>query len=130
MCNMHYLRWYRGKDMHAPPKGTLCGNKAAHKRVKTLWGKAVEHLCVQCGDQAQDWAYDGTDPDDLPDDVYGRYSLYPEFYMPMCRPCHMRHDKSVDDCTICGGPGHAKDLCKYHYQLAWTQARRLVVHHH
>lgn len=123
MCNMHYLRWYRGKDMHAPPKGVVVGNKAAHIRIRKLWGKATEHVCVGCGGEAHQWAYDGTDPTELPDPQFGRYSLHPEFYMPMCRSCHARYDRPLGDCTVCGAPEKSKGLCKRHYQRQWDRAR-------
>jgi hypothetical protein len=76
----------------------VVGERAAHERAKRLWGPASVYQCVQCGGQAAEWAYDGTDPDQL----YGPsgtskvfYSLYPEFYMPMCKKCHKGRDAAV-----------------------------------
>lgn len=69
---------------------------SAHTRLHRLWGKASQYACVECGEPAREWAYDGTDPSQL----YGLsdhgswvlYSRFPEFYMPMCFPCHRRRD--------------------------------------
>lgn len=70
---------------------------AAHSRCHATWGRAAQYSCVDCDRQAQEWAYDGTDPDEL----YGRYSttntwmyfsMWPEFYMPLCKKCHRKRD--------------------------------------
>ena len=57
--------------------------KARHKRVRKLRGKATEHSCNHCGNQARDWAtihgHDGYDPQ--------------EDYIPLCRPCHRKYDR-------------------------------------
>ena len=91
----------------------------AHMRVYQLWGPARSHPCVTCGQPAEHWAYDGTDPGEqrgtgrwngLP------YSSWPEFYMPMCVKHHRQHDaKGRTPCSRCGLEGHAKGLCKKHY---------------
>lgn len=68
-------------------------------RIRSKWGSASLYSCVECGEPAKDWAYDGTDDAQL----YARhrdsggkmfYSLYPEFYMPMCRSCHNTRDRT------------------------------------
>ena len=70
----------------------------AHHRVLWTWGPAKQYPCIECGNPAKDWAYDGTDPTQLYGPVKGDgstwclFSAYPEFYMPMCRPCHRRRD--------------------------------------
>ena len=80
---------------------------AAHYRVKRLWGKASQYLCVSCDRVAQQWAYDGSDPGELCafDGAAQQrgssrpmaYSAWPEFYMPMCRSCHkIRHLANLD----------------------------------
>ncbi|WPH57666.1 hypothetical protein [Mycobacterium phage WXIN] len=73
-------------------------SSSAHFRVRRLWGPAYQYPCIECGEPANEWAYDGTDPTQL----YGReresrshwtfYSRFPEFYMPMCSGCHRRRD--------------------------------------
>lgn len=45
-----------------------------------------------------DWAYDGTDPGQQVDKKGDKaliYSSWPEFYMPMCRKCHIRRDRGA-----------------------------------
>lgn len=68
----------------------------AHRRVYDSRGKASQYACVGCGGDAQEWAYDHRDPDEVYDpDYYGRkvtYSLKPEHYQPMCIPCHADYD--------------------------------------
>lgn len=81
------------------------GYRAVHDRVRSLWGKASQHRCVgltdRCKGQAEQWAYDHTDPAALTEvqrdsEGYPRarfaFSLWPEFYMPLCRICHKQMD--------------------------------------
>ncbi|AGC34057.1 hypothetical protein Nacho_0068 [Mycobacterium phage Nacho] len=73
-----------------------CTYEMAHQRCRRLWGRAATHLCAMCSlRRATDWAYDGTDPTALSrPGWYGPlwFSRYPEFYMPLCRSCHVRFD--------------------------------------
>jgi hypothetical protein len=101
---MHWHRTKMGHDLHAPLHSVgrakfviekPCSYGAAHSRCIALWGSSSQYPCVNCGDASDHWAYDGTDPNEL----CGRqrsselvYSRYPEFYMPMCWPCHASHD--------------------------------------
>ncbi len=79
---------------------------AAHYRLKAAKGRAALHKCVDCGDQAKDWSYDGQDPDELtgytrvggPDRAY---SLDPARYVPRCRACHTRHDLGGPRKAVC-----------------------------
>lgn len=104
-CRLHWSR-ARGDtslSVDAPIRNTLaspCDFTAAHVRVRTLWGPASRYRCIECGENAKDWAYDGTDPAEILGPGKGsgsgslmRYSLYPEFYMPMCRKCHVTMDR-------------------------------------
>lgn len=111
LCPRHYSQHHREGTLesvalpHKPNNGgarcDLWANitsHSAHERVRRLWGPASRHLCIKCGGPAKEWAYDGTDPSQL----YGAtghgywaiYSRFPEFYMPMCQPCHRRRDGS------------------------------------
>ena len=92
----------------------------AHYRVVKLWGPARNYLCIACGDPARDWAYDGTDPGER--GVKRKYSLWPEFYMPMCHACHLGRDRDIlgrlrqtPTCTQCPKPQYASGLCRMHY---------------
>lgn len=104
-CNTHYAQYRDGKDPHGEPYWLTkpIGFSAAHSRCRSLWGKASQYPCIECGKQAKQWAYDGTDPTELLEGVsrgagqagkssYILYSIFPEFYMPMCYGCHARRD--------------------------------------
>lgn len=84
--------------------------KALHKRLARSQGPAADHLCYQCGEQAREWAYDGTDPDEVAGpagDAKGTvaaYSLRLDHYIPLCWSCHRRRDAHLR--THCG-KGHA-----------------------
>jgi hypothetical protein len=86
----------------SPSKGRDIAYRTAHERVWALWGKASEYRCIHCGSPAQEWAYDGTDPEQLVELKNGKYPLwyspYPEFYYPACIPCHRVADHSVSVC--------------------------------
>jgi hypothetical protein len=74
-----------------------CGYKGAHGRVRKMWGSASQYDCIRCEGEAESWAYDHADPQEkcelerFPDG--GKpYSVWPEFYVPMCWPCHTLFD--------------------------------------
>jgi hypothetical protein len=100
--------WYIDRLTHplarptpmAPPIHTMptwCSYQAAHTRIRALWGRASQYPCTHCGvtsTHAQ-WAYDGSDPDELTSTQWGQpmsYSMWPEYYLPLCRPCHKAQD--------------------------------------
>lgn len=111
-CQTHYHRWWRTGDplglkqergAKGPNAVSWQGENvtyySAHGRVKVLWGSASQYPCIQCGNAANDWAYDGTDPTAASGSVTvnGKeyqvtYSTWPEFYMPMCTGCHAARD--------------------------------------
>lgn len=69
--------------------------QALHDRLRRYRGRASEHTCVGCGGQAQDWAYDHSDPGQLVTKVGKKqiaYSTDLSRYQPMCRSCHHRLD--------------------------------------
>lgn len=77
------------------PREISTGYRAVHKRVQSVRGKATEYMCA-CGVQAEEWAYDHTDPNPMhgttPRGRPAVYSLDVAQYTPMCRPCHARFD--------------------------------------
>lgn len=109
-CPKHYRRWrlHGDVDVSRQPRSPSllrrdpsnlpnisCEN--THYLLRRLWGSASQYPCVDCGQGAAQWAYDGTDQAQL----YGPagrgkantfYSVWPEFYKPMCHRCHKRHD--------------------------------------
>lgn len=119
---------YSAKRSGASTPSNVVTYHAAHKRLAALWGSARLHPCVKCLKDAQDWAYDGTDPDEL---CTGgrRWSRYPEFYMPMCKSCHKMLDNEAggrrQPCW-CGATPHAKNLCARHYEKRKYNLRKLA----
>jgi hypothetical protein len=72
-----------------------CTYIGTHQRCRMLWGSSQQYPCAKCGEPAEDWAYDGTDPTELYDtrnDWVIAYSRFPEFYMPTCKPCRKARD--------------------------------------
>jgi hypothetical protein len=89
-------------ELRKPTVWDICTYSAAHHRCRQLWGRVQQYPCVECGEPADDWAYDGTDSTALrrtDDPVSVRtglpYSRFPEFYMPLCKTCHKRRDMGV-----------------------------------
>src|SRR5690625_4837991 len=65
------------------------GYTAAHDRLRSDRGRVQGYSCVDCGDRAEQWSYDHSDPDELMCPRMGLpYSLDPECYSPRCVPCH------------------------------------------
>lgn len=109
LCRMHYQRRRKGQNLTAPTRyGPKRGMNlwvnditynAAHQRVRQEFGLAKNFACVECGEAAHHWAYDGTDPTELLGRDRDRgmcwYSRYPEFYMPLCRRCHGQRDGAI-----------------------------------
>jgi len=71
---------------------------AVHKRLERERGRASEHLCAACGNRAQEWSYDGGDPNELTEVLEKRpikYTTDLERYSPRCRKCHRHLDESL-----------------------------------
>src|SRR6516162_2526071 len=112
MCDKHYTRWLRHGDplvTHGPGnrgrmgssngnwKGDAAPYSAIHLRLVREFGSASQFQCLNdCGRQAQEWAYDHGDPNEIVGDdshgVMAPYSLDPQFYMPLCKWCHRSMD--------------------------------------
>jgi hypothetical protein len=103
-----------------------------HVLVRQLWGKASEHRCVnpsgseRCKGQASQWAYDHHDPTELKYVYRGRvmlFSVWPEFYMPLCRVCHKQMDLAKRGRPIHQPPRPAGQRRKYVPKTAaeWEQ---------
>lgn len=99
-CQTHYHRYWRtGTTSLLPtPLRDDLTYFGAHGRVKTVFGSATRYECVYCGESADEWAYDGTDPSEIKGTVPSGYEVYwsvwPEFYMPLCFGCHRQRDRS------------------------------------
>jgi hypothetical protein len=62
-----------------------------HQRIARERGRASEFDCVDCAGKAQEWSYDGSDPNEKRDAGMA-YSLDTNRYEPRCAPCHRTHD--------------------------------------
>lgn len=104
MCKKHYMSWYyyhqtevsgnnKGKNRKEVP-----GYAQAHNRVRAVKGRAADHLCIDCGEQANQWSLsaDATEvhygPSRLDRSTLTKYSLNVDDYEPRCRNCHSRYD--------------------------------------
>lgn len=100
-CNRHLKRFHEHGDPQAPPAykrgperhnwNDAPGYRLAHIRVGRAKGKASEHDCAECGATAEQWSYNHQDPAAFVD-RHGPYSGDPQFYDPLCAPCHKRRD--------------------------------------
>jgi len=102
-----------------------------HERLKQQRGKASKQLCIECGEQADQWAYQHTDPDPLVSPLGCLFTDDLDAYSPMCRTCHRRLDRHhsmlaggrvMRTCTIdgCEEPHLARGWCNMHYKR-WRQ---------
>lgn len=96
LCSLHYRRQVDGLALdwvRAPVT-----SQHMHVMLKKLWGPARNYQCIECGEAARHWAYDGTDPTQhlgWPNSSAKNkawYSTSPELYMPMCVKCHAIRD--------------------------------------
>lgn len=85
------------KERAAEASGRLqVGYSGAHYRVKRIKGLATSHDCVDCGERAKDWSYNGLDPNEIRGGQNNcRFSSDPDYYVPRCRSCHRKHDRAA-----------------------------------
>lgn len=101
LCFKHYKRWQMFGDegitriSERDPEHML-SYRGAHRRVEAERGAAGDYPCQECGKRASEWAYNHEDEAEL-HGYHGNhlmaFSLSPNFYVPMCVPCHRAFDK-------------------------------------
>lgn len=103
-CDMHYRRLKRGVPVDSrtflrpPPKMRADSYAAVHDRLRRERGRASEHDCIACGEQASQWAYQHNDPEPLLNAAGMPYSTrINHCYAPMCRSCHGQLDSDHDE---------------------------------
>lgn len=122
-CQKHYRRWSRHGDPLSPdksrnPRRSIPTYRGAHTRVRARRGKARNLPCINCGNPATAWAYQGTDPNPLVSPRGYLYSVDPAHYAPMCTPCHATLDAEAR--TACRN-GHARtDVNGYWHRRRWV----------
>lgn len=91
VCAKHYAELPR-----LWTKGVVSRYNATHQRLKERHGPASNYGCVDCERQAEQWSYNGGDPDELLETIRGTlvpYSLKDDYYSSRCIRCHRIHDK-------------------------------------
>lgn len=87
----------KGAAKHSGPLSPLwklsVNYAAAHARVRTARGAALNHCCADCGEPARHWSYDLSDRNELTQDGL-RYSLDVDRYVARCVRCHSAHDRA------------------------------------
>lgn len=141
-CKMHWKRWRRTGDVSdvSPSNNRrmeIPDYHATQMRLIRDLGHASEYDCVDCGEQAQRWSYDGQDPDERKALRAGSpglvYSMLNEHYEPRCRSCHSRHDRAMKkerdavktgECSHdgCDREPESRGMCHTHY-MQWYRAQ-------
>ena len=78
--------------------------EAVHARVFNLRGSAKNYRCAMCEQQADEWAYDHSDPNEKRDPLNRPFSTDLDTYRPLCRSCHRREDASLKTECVNGHP--------------------------
>lgn len=68
------------------------GYNPAHRSLQHIRGKARNYSCVDCGEQAEEWSYNGGDPDEITDGDGRRFTRNVAAYSPRCVRCHRFFD--------------------------------------
>lgn len=84
------------RDQRAESNTSWAGDapsyNAAHTRIYVTRGRASEHPCVDCDQQAKDWSYLGDCNRERTDSKGRTYSPNPDMYAARCRKCHRSYD--------------------------------------
>lgn len=104
-CQLHYYRLrMNGDPLQTRPPGAQAGSdhhlwqgasityRGLHLRLNRRRGRARTHRCVDCGQQAEHWAYNHKDPNPIVDDKGRTYSPDIHHYDPRCVTCHHAYD--------------------------------------
>lgn len=75
-----------------------------HARLNYAHGRASQQVCEDCGEQAQEWAYDHSDAEEKVDPKGRAYSLDLARYRPLCVRCHRQEDSVLRGCQKAGHP--------------------------
>jgi len=95
-CRKHYIRWWKyGDPAIVKPHNWAVGDQVTyrglHARISRARGLASEFTC-ECGNPAEQWSYDYTDPSPKFSEQGSPFSLDVRRYQAMCRSCHGKRD--------------------------------------
>jgi hypothetical protein len=83
---------------------------SAHVNVRKVRDVARWYDCIDCGEKAEQWAFQGSE-NALIDKINGlAFSMDPMDYAPMCRPCHRALDKRTRGVPVPEIPTAPMDL--------------------
>jgi hypothetical protein len=85
------------------PQKDIIKYHSVHNLLRSQRGQASGYVCVDCGDQAEEWSYDGGSPTETVQLVSDgrrngkdRYVAHSgrdlSFYSPRCKKCHYQQD--------------------------------------
>lgn len=99
MCASHYAMFQRyGEIREWSYKWGDGGYISTHNWLRRQRGSASDHCCADCGKQAEEWSYNGGDPDERtelrPDGSVGRFTRNTDAYSPRCTRCHRIYDEN------------------------------------
>jgi hypothetical protein len=77
-----------------PRKST--SSRAIHRNLSADLGPASDYYCHNSNHQADVWAYQYNDPNELISQSGQKYSLNQDCYEPMCHSCHKKFDNKMD----------------------------------
>jgi hypothetical protein len=141
LCENHYRRFLKYGDAAHWGIGHGSEYDRIHKSVQYRRGKASDHLCVDCGNPAEQWSLTREPSGNI---KYGRggskglfdkdmpYSDNTDDYEPRCKPCHRKYDiprgeahhavvLSTKDCLdIVASTASAKELADFYGTTATT----------
>lgn len=119
---------------------TITSYQMVHQRVHALYGKAVEHRCVECGKPAVKWAYNRSGIGEQAATKNGWpivYSTDTEQYDPCCGSCARRRDQPPPKTHCKRGHEFTEDntyvdkrgsrtcrTCRREWHLHWQRAHR------
>jgi hypothetical protein len=73
--------------------------QAVHQQLRVKRGSASEYSCIDCGNSAHHWSYDGIDNREHLSNDKGHLLAYSTdlygHYDPRCARCHTEYDKAV-----------------------------------
>lgn len=71
------------------------GYVPTHAMLRRRRGRPESHACVDCGATAEEWSYDGGDPEERIDPDRGApFTRNLDYYSPRCVRCHRFYDEN------------------------------------